>query len=89
MNQPTAPSFALPLPPKAKRQASLPPKTTTADDAHDETSDKLTDDVPQETTTDGAECIVSAETDAETTSTTSDANAEKKVPYLLFTFFIF
>ena len=85
MNQPTPPSFALPLPPKAKRQTSLPSKTTTADDVHDETtSDELTHSVPQETTTDGTKCAVPAETDAETTSTTSDANIEKQVPHLLY-----
>ena len=82
LSQPTPPSFALPLPPKAKRQTSLPFKTTTADDVHDETSDELTHSVPQETTTDGTECAVSAETDAEITSTTNDANAKKQVPFL-------
>ena len=82
LSQPTPPSFALPLPPKAKRQTSLPFKTTTADDVHDETSDELTHSVPQETTTDGTECAVSAETDAAITSTTNDANAKKQVPFL-------
>ena len=95
----------LPLPPKAKRQASLPSKTAaaddvhyetaddvhyetaddvhyeTADDVHYETADELKHTVPQETTTtDGAKCAVSTETDAET-NIGSDADSIKEVTY--------
>lgn len=71
----------LPLPPKAQRQASLPSKTAAVDDVHYDTADELKHTVPQETTTtDGAKCAVSTETDAKM-NTSSDADSIKEVTY--------
>ena len=53
----------------------------TADDVHYETADELKHTVPQETTTTGgAKCAVSTETDAEM-NTSSDAGSIKEVTY--------
>ena len=78
-----APVETLTLPSKAKRQASLPTKTTATDDVCHKASKPHNSD-SHKTTTDDRKYAVSAETDSE--SNTSDSeNTEQKVIYHLST----
>ena len=73
----------LPLPPKAKRQASLSFKITLAGGVHNEAS-KSHKSVPHETTADGAKSAQSAEANTDA-NTNNDVNIEKQVigfPYV-------
>ena len=63
------------LPPKAKRQASLPSQTATAVSVHHEASSKLKplNSAPPQTTADSSKPAVSAETDADAGTNNDDS----------------
>ena len=63
------------LPPKAKRQASLPSQTATAVGVHHEATNKLKplNSAPHQTITDGSKPVVSTETDGDAGTNNDDS----------------